>query len=517
VRRLWLTALALTVLVPLLAVMLVLAAVSASQAQCGGAFATAGSGPVGGVPPGLVPLFQSAAARYQLGPHGASILAAINYVESTFGQSNLAGVHSGANYAGAEGPMQFLAGTWQTEAVSAPGDPAGQPPNVYDEADAVYSGAHYLHDLGMTANPSSWQGAIFGYNHSLAYVQQVLARANSYYTQGLATQTTGGSGLPVTRTGPINVPPASGDPAGPAMLAQGKLAFVAATVFSDATGAWGDNLALNGDSYAELSPGLSGSQVTKQSADMLGDLPYMTPLQVINPANGRSVILYKRDIGAGQPLSHTLQGYHYRIDLTQAAETQLGLSGSAIVQVTRLAGPVNGPGAAQACTQTVAPGTYANPFAHATGIVPRRIDQGVDYDGTGPIAAIGDATITHISTAAAMGWPGYYYIAYQLDNGPDQRNWVFVAEDITPVPGLHVGEQVTAGQPVATFAFPQNDGIETGWAQPDAANPQPIAKIDGGYIEGQRTAAGDNFSALLAATGAPPGLVEGRPTVGHYP
>jgi hypothetical protein len=522
VRRLWLSALALTILVPLLAVMLVLAAVSASQVQCGGAFAAAGSGPVGGVPAALVPLFQGAAARYQLGPHGASILAAINYVESTFGQSNLAGVHSGANYAGAEGPMQFLAGTWQTEAVNAPGDPAGQPPNVYDEADAVYSGAHYLHDLGMAANPSSWPGAIFGYNHSLAYVQQVLARANTYYTQGLATQSTGGSGLPMTRTGPIKVPPASGDPAGPARLAQGQPAFVAATVFSDATGAWGDNLALNTDSYAELSPGLSGSQVSKQTADMLGDLPYMTALQVINPANGRSVILDKRDIGAGQPLSHTLHGYHYRIDLTHAAETQLGLSGSAIVQVTRLAGPVNGPGAAQACTAPIALSAYVNPFAHATGIVPQRIDQGVDYDGTGPVAAIGDATIMHISTAGAMGWPGYYYIAYQLDNGPDQRNWVYVAEDITPTPGLHVGQQLSAGQPIATFAYPQNNGIETGWAQPDAANPQPIAQLDGGYGEGQRTAAGDNFSALLAATGAPPGNVDDppghyRPTVGHYP
>ena len=510
-RRLWLTALALTIVIPLLAVMLTLVAVGESQAQCGGAFGAAQ--PVGGVPAALVPLFQGAAARYQLGPHGASILAAINYVESTFGQSNLPGVHSGANYAGAEGPMQFEPGTWQTEAVNAPSDPAGQPPNVYDEADAVYSGAHYLHDLGMTPSTSTWPGAIFGYNHSVAYVQEVLARASSYYAQGMATQSTGGLGVPVTQTGPIRVPPATGDPAGPAALAQGRPTFVAATVFSDATGAWGDNLALNSDSYAELSPGLSGAQVTKQTANMLGDLPYMTPLQVVNPANGRTVILYKRDVGAGQPLSHTLQGYHYRIDLTVAAETELGLTGSAVVQVTRLSGPVNGPGGAQACATAIAPGGYANPFAHATGLVAKRIDQGVDYDGAGPFAAIGNATITHISTAAAMGWPGYYYVAYQLTQG----SWVYVAEDITPVPGLHVGEQVRAGQPIATFAFPQPDGIETGWAQPDAANPQPIAKIDGGYVEGQRTAAGDNFSALLAATGAPAGLVEGRPTVGHYP
>jgi hypothetical protein len=65
----------------------------------------------------------------------------------------------------------------------------------------------------------------------------------------------------VTQTGPIRVPPARRDPAGPAKLAQGQPAFAAATVFTDTIGAWGDALVLNGDSYAELSPGLPGSQV----------------------------------------------------------------------------------------------------------------------------------------------------------------------------------------------------------------------------------------------------------------
>ncbi len=32
---------------------------------------------------------------------------------------------------------------------------------------------------------------------------------------------------------------------------------------------------------------------------MLGGLAYMTPLQVSNPANGRSLILYKRDVVSG--------------------------------------------------------------------------------------------------------------------------------------------------------------------------------------------------------------------------
>ena len=80
--------------------------------------------------------------------------------------------------------------TWDTIKVDAPGDPPGQPPNVYDEADAVYSAAHYLQVSGA---PGDWPGAIFTYNHSSAYVQQVLSLAAGYYTQGLTAQGSTGS------------------------------------------------------------------------------------------------------------------------------------------------------------------------------------------------------------------------------------------------------------------------------------------------------------------------------------
>jgi hypothetical protein len=120
VRRLWLFALALTILLPLLGVMLALSAVSASQAQCAAGLAGAG-GPVGGVPAADIPIFQGAAAEFTLGDRGPSILAAINYIESTFDTSTLPGVNSGTNRAGAAGPMQIgvngTAGdTWDTSA-----------------------------------------------------------------------------------------------------------------------------------------------------------------------------------------------------------------------------------------------------------------------------------------------------------------------------------------------------------------------------------------------------------------
>ena len=261
---------------------------------------------MGGVPAADVAIFQGAAAQYGLGDRGPSILAAINYIESTFDTSTLPGVHSGTNRAGAAGPMQIgvdgTAGdTWDTIKVNAPGDPPGQPPNVYDEADAVYSAANYLHNSGA---PGDWPGAIFTYNHSSAYVQQVLSLAAGYYSQGLTAQ--GSAGSPtitssgvVTIGSPFAVRPARGDLAGPMTLAQLQPAIVAASVFTDRTGAWGDDLTVATDSYAELSPGIRRSQVTKQNATMLGGLPYLTPLQVTNPHNGRSVILYKRDTVSG--------------------------------------------------------------------------------------------------------------------------------------------------------------------------------------------------------------------------
>jgi hypothetical protein len=229
---------------------------------------------------------------------------------------------------------------------------------------------------------------------------------------------------------------------------------------------------------------------------MLGGLPYLTPLEVANPQNGRSVILYKRDIGAGQPLSHALDGYHHRIDLTPWAEQQLGLSGSAIVQVTRLDGPTNRPGGGPTCSSAnAAPGQHANPFAHTRNLTPQRIDMGVDYDGQGEIDAIGDAHITFASTRIGGGWvcstPTNGGIVYQLDDGPDQGKWVYVAEDV--IPTVTAGVTVHAGQPIATFAPPGGTGcIET--AGPPARAPPHQSR--------SRTAA--SRMAAAAPRGAPP-------------
>jgi murein DD-endopeptidase MepM/ murein hydrolase activator NlpD len=107
-----------------------------------------------------------------------TVLAGVGKVESDHGRSQAPGVHSGANGAGAMGPMQFLPATWDAFQTPAPSHVLA---DVYDLADAVYTAARYLCHLGAgTADTSRLRAALFGYNHSQAYVDQVLAVAASY-------------------------------------------------------------------------------------------------------------------------------------------------------------------------------------------------------------------------------------------------------------------------------------------------------------------------------------------------
>jgi hypothetical protein len=177
VRRVFVIALALTIGLPLVAVLLAFAAVS-SKAQCAGGAAGPGSAP--GVPSSLLPIFEQAAGSYQLGPGGWAYLAAINEVESNFDRSTLPGVHSGTNADGAAGPMQIgIAGaagdSWAKYQADVSGGPL--PPSVYDETDAVYAAANYLHASGA---PDDWPAALYAYNHAGWYVAQVQQLAQQY-------------------------------------------------------------------------------------------------------------------------------------------------------------------------------------------------------------------------------------------------------------------------------------------------------------------------------------------------
>jgi cell wall-associated NlpC family hydrolase len=107
-----------------------------------------------------------------------SVLAAIGKVETDHGRSQLPGVHSGANSAGAEGPMQFLPSTFA--AYDQPVPPGGvTPPSPYDPVDAIYAAARMLCANGARNN-ANIRAAVFSYNHADWYVSEVLAQAAQY-------------------------------------------------------------------------------------------------------------------------------------------------------------------------------------------------------------------------------------------------------------------------------------------------------------------------------------------------
>jgi murein DD-endopeptidase MepM/ murein hydrolase activator NlpD len=116
-----------------------------------------------------------------------TVLAGIGKVESDHDRSQLPGVHSGQNAAGAMGPMQFLRPTW--DAFHLPGMD-----NVYDLRDAAFASAHYLCTNGAGMAERLRQ-AIWLYNHAWWYVDEVLGWAAVYAADALQS-TVGGLGQP---------------------------------------------------------------------------------------------------------------------------------------------------------------------------------------------------------------------------------------------------------------------------------------------------------------------------------
>lgn len=120
---------------------------------------------------------------------------------------------------------------------------------------------------------------------------------------------------------------------------------------------------------------------------------------------------------------------------------------------------------------------------------------GVDYYGTGPIRAIGQGSVVGISHTG-QGWRGEY-VEYKLTSGKYAGRYVYVAEGIAPVQGIHAGEKLKPGQTLGHFTGP----IETGWGTPEIN--VPYALTHGGYYEGEKTVPGKQFASFLRSLGAP--------------
>ena len=131
------------------------------------------------------------------GPPGPSILAAINEIESGFGQ-NL-----GPSSAGAVGWMQFMPSTWATYGVDADADGDKDPNEPHD---AIFAAARYLRAAGMPEDP---EGAVFAYNHADWYVAEVMARAACF--SGIGNGAIGGLSL-IPKRQELVCAPADGRP-----------------------------------------------------------------------------------------------------------------------------------------------------------------------------------------------------------------------------------------------------------------------------------------------------------------
>ena len=132
-----------------------------------------------GIPAAYLMIYRRAGSEYGV---PWQVLAAIGSIETDHGRSRAPGVRSGVNsYGCCAGPMQFnlrdgSPSTWDRYGVDANRDGAR---DIYDPADAIPSAANYLRSLLRRAG-GELREAIFGYNHSRAYVNDVLARARGY-------------------------------------------------------------------------------------------------------------------------------------------------------------------------------------------------------------------------------------------------------------------------------------------------------------------------------------------------
>ncbi|HMC38092.1 MAG TPA: hypothetical protein VKI19_00425, partial [Acidimicrobiales bacterium] len=153
---------------------------------------------------------------------------------------------------------------------------------------------------------------------------------------------------------------------------------------------------------------------------------------------------------------------------------------------------------------TGAAGNYDDPLRDVVGLTPERVDEGVDYGGSGPVYALGDGVV--MSTSGS--WPDGTFISYRLTDGPAAGKMVYVAENVTPV--VKVGQTVTVNTVVGVLhdAWPD---MEIGWAADGYGDTMAA-------LAGQWTAADDaaslpsaygvNFNDLLVSLGAPSGVLE---------
>jgi len=186
----------LAVLVPVLALLIAIAAVMGASLEGAPERSTGEAQPSAlaraEIPAVYLGLYERAAQRYGL---DWAILAGIGKEECDHGRDRDRSCRSegATNAAGAGGPMQFLAQTWARYGVDGDGDGRS---DRWDTADAIFAAANYLHASGA---PGDYGRAIFAYNHAGWYVADVERWAGRYRGSALSDASSvalavGGSG-----------------------------------------------------------------------------------------------------------------------------------------------------------------------------------------------------------------------------------------------------------------------------------------------------------------------------------
>ncbi len=170
--------------------------------------------------PKFVAIYIDAGERFRLGPDGWAYLASIHGTENNFADSG----GSPTSNVGAQGPMQFMPGTWATYKADGDGDGITDVQNVHD---AIFAAANYLRASGA---PASWQDALFAYNRVQWYVDRIRAGAIDYLGDGAPTElasTNAGACSCATGAGD-SAPALDGAPTSP-LPATAKLAWPTST------------------------------------------------------------------------------------------------------------------------------------------------------------------------------------------------------------------------------------------------------------------------------------------------